>query len=653
MDFASPIYAFLLFVLPFIALLKIWSDARAQKAVQAFASSDRLRPNLLGGVSMVWSGLHFGLQILGLAFVIIALTRPHVGFEEEDIPQSGRNIFIAIDTSKSMLADDMTPNRLTRAKLAALDLVEKLPGERIGLIAFAGRAFLQAPLTTDHDAVRESIDALDHTTIPRGGSSIAAAIELALKLVEKSPGQHHGMVLFSDGQETDEGTQKAAEGAAKNHLLVLPVGMGTTEGSLIPDPDPEHQGEYLRDEKRNVIRARLESALLKKVASITGTQYVELASQTMTREAVGSLLSQLDRQKADSRHEARPIERYQWPLGVGIFCIILSMLMRPSSRKIIKAPALPVDPQTAVHVPARVAAALVILLLTFGAPSQAATIADAKKAQESYEKGQYDEARKAYEELLKSKNPPASPEELAYGLGAAAHQLKDYESSIHAFSDSLQSHNADAQKRAYKGLAAALYNKGDLSLEKKPEVTIKSWTDAREHFDSALKLFSANKDMKEYREIKENRDFVQKRLDELKRKLEQKKQEQEKNKQQQKQKGDGKGQGDPKDSEDENPPQKNEDKEEQDQKQKDGKQDEHDAMQKPEDKLPEGQLRADDTGKKPEPKEADDNERNDKTGFSPQEARNQLRSYADDQKFNQKSWQYMQRREKPVGGKDY
>ena len=154
MNFASPLYALLLFVLPFIALLKIWSDARAQKAVQAFASSERLRPNFLGGASIVWSGLHFGLQILGLAFIIIALTRPHVGFEDENIPQSGRNIFITIDTSKSMLADDMTPNRLTRAKLAALDLIEKLPGERIGLIAFAGRAFLQAPLTTDHDAVR-------------------------------------------------------------------------------------------------------------------------------------------------------------------------------------------------------------------------------------------------------------------------------------------------------------------------------------------------------------------------------------------------------------------------------------------------------------------------------------------------------------------
>ncbi len=650
MNFASPIYAFLLFVLPFIALLKIWSDARAQKAVQAFASSDRLRPNLLGGASMVWSGLHFGLQILGLAFIIIAMTRPHIGFEEKDIPQSGRNIFIAIDTSKSMLADDMTPNRLTRAKLAALDLVEKLPGERIGLIAFAGRAFLQAPLTTDHDAVRESIQALDHTTIPRGGSSLASAIELALKLVEKSPGQHHGMVLFSDGQETDEGTQSAAKQAAEKNLLVLPVGMGTAEGSLIPDPDPDHRGGYLRDEKGNVIRARLESALLQKVASITGTKYIELSSQALTRDSVDNLLSQLDRQMADSRHESQPIERYQWPLGVGIFCIILSMLMRPSSRKMIKASALPVDPQTAVHASTSVAAALVILLLSVG-HIQADSIKDAKNAQNAYEKGQYDEARKAYEDLLKEKKPPVNSAELAYGLGASAYKLKDYEGAVQGFSDALQSKDAEMQKMALQGLGTTLYDRGASMQDTKPDGAIKNLEESSANFKTMMEKME--KSSPEYSHMKENRNSVDRLLEELKKKRDQKK---EQDKQKKKQKPDKNGKEkmqQPGDSEETEQESQEQNKDGQNQKKNEGKQEQHDATQKPEDKLPEGQLRADENGKKPEPKDAGENERNDKTGFSPQEARNQLRSYADDQKFDQKSWQYLQRRERPAGGKDY
>ncbi len=140
------------------------------------------------------------------------MTRPQYGTKQTDLPQSGRNVFIAIDTSKSMLADDMSPNRLTRAKLAAQDLLEKLPGDRVGLVAFAGRAFLQAPLTTDHEAVRESIQALDHTSIPRGGSSLASAINLVLEIIEKTPGQRSGMMMFTDGQETDEQNARGRKG---------------------------------------------------------------------------------------------------------------------------------------------------------------------------------------------------------------------------------------------------------------------------------------------------------------------------------------------------------------------------------------------------------------------------------------------------------
>ncbi len=240
MTFAASSYAWFLFLLPVVALLKIWADARGQRAVRAFASSERLRQNLLGGASPVWSGLHFGAQLLALGFFILALTRPQWGVESKDIEQSGRNIFIAIDTSKSMLADDMAPNRLTRAKLAALDLLAKLPTDRVGVIAFAGRSFLQAPLTTDHDAVAESINSLDQTSIPRGGSSLAAAITLALDTAAKTKGQQYGMVIFSDGQGTDSGTLAAAKEAAQKHLLILPVGVGTVEGSLIPDPAPDH-----------------------------------------------------------------------------------------------------------------------------------------------------------------------------------------------------------------------------------------------------------------------------------------------------------------------------------------------------------------------------------------------------------------------------
>ncbi|MCE9520357.1 MAG: VWA domain-containing protein [Verrucomicrobia bacterium] len=646
MNFASSYYALALLVLPMLILLKMWADKRAQISVAAFATSERLRSPLLAGASLVWSWTIFSLQLLGLALIIIALTRPQYGIIKSEVPLSGRNVFIAIDTSKSMLADDMAPNRLTRAKLAALDLLEKIPGDRVGLIAFAGRAFLQAPLTTDHEAMRESIQALDHTTIPRGGSSLASAINLVLEITEKTPSQRCGLILFSDGQETDDGTLAAAKDAASKKLLILPVGMGTAEGSLIPDPDPERQGDYVRDENGNVVKARLQSELLQQVATITGASYIELASQALTQNAIDSLLTQLDAKTSESRVDSRPIERYQWPLGLGLLCIILSQLMRHATRKPIKTPALPIDPQTAVHVPsASTLAALTLFgLLALHGPAHAREVNDLKRATEAYAQGKFEEARDIYSRALKQKVTPPHANQMLYGLAASEHQLKDYDGAIQSYSKALEFPDQGVQSQALRGLGTSLYDLGDSRLQKEPEFTIKAWTDSRDHFTNALNaLQRLNKEnTPEYKEIEENRDFVQKRLDELKKQQEQQKQK-EKSKDKQ-QKGD-KGEGEP----DEN----GESGKDQDQQQKEGdnsKQKESDQLQKMQEQLPEGDLKAKEGGQQQgERKDLADDQRNDKTGFTPQEARNQLRTYADDQK----SAQYMMRREKPPGGKDY
>ncbi len=636
MNFAAPSYAYLLFALPVIALLKIWADRRAQKTLEAFVSSERLRSSLLGGASVFWSSLHFGLQLLALGLFIIALTRPQFGNQERVEEQTGRNIIIAIDTSKSMLADDVKPNRLARAKLAAQDILEKLPGDRVGLIAFAGRAFLQAPLTTDHDAVIESIQSLDHTTIPRGGSSLGAAIELALSTIKTIPGKEHGMIIFSDGGETDAAAIKAAQQAVDNHLLILPVGMGTNDGSQIPNPEPQNPDDFVRDENGRIVISRLESTTLAEVARITGGEYVELASQALTLNTVNRILSNLDRQKSEVRKDSRPIERYQWPLIAGIISLMSSLFMRPSSRKRIKiSAALPVDPLATVHHQARRgAAAIVMFLMLFAglAPVQGEMNDEVKKQQEKW--------LKDYQREYRKDQIPASLPDLIYGVGATSLEKKDYETAVKAFSEALKSDDLEVQKRARRALGTALYNKGDEIHEKQPEQTIKSWTDARDHFDSALKLSRDDK------ELQENRDFIQKRLDELK---EQQKQKQE---QKDKQKGKGKGEGNPEDGEGE---ESNEQKE-QEQKPREGdKSKETDAMQKDEGALPEGDLRAGEAGeetqKEKEGKQAsaEDEKRNEKTGFSPQEARSQLRNYADDQK----SVQFLMRREKPLGGKDY
>ena len=176
--FANPYFLLLLVALIPLVILRARSLRFRKQAVTALVAP-RLRHRLLIGnrPGTHWAG--FTLQLIALALLIVALAGPRYGYTEETTIAEGRNILIGIDTSRSMLATDLQPDRLTRAKLAAHDLIHSLPGDRVGLIAFAGTSFLQAPLTVDHDAVIESISQLDTEIIPRGGTNIGRALALA------------------------------------------------------------------------------------------------------------------------------------------------------------------------------------------------------------------------------------------------------------------------------------------------------------------------------------------------------------------------------------------------------------------------------------------------------------------------------------------
>jgi Ca-activated chloride channel family protein len=670
MTFADPNWAWWLFALPVIALFKIAADARARQVTTIFVTSERLRTALQGGTSMIRSGVRFGLQLLGLGFFILALTRPQVGDQQREIEQTGRNILIAIDCSKSMLANDVKPDRLTRAKLAAQDLLEKLPNDRVGIIAFAGRAFLQAPLTTDHEAVIETIQALNYTTIPRGGSSLGSAIALGLHSVEKMPGRQHGLIIFTDGQETDNAMLETAREAREKNLLILPVGVGTADGELIPDPDPMRAGDFVRDEDGNPVKSQLEAAALEELARVSGSEYVELNSQALTQTLVDRLLSNLDRHQAESRHLSRPIDRYQWPLFAGILCLLMSLVIHPSARRQVRPAPLPVDPQSTVHQPRLQPQAALIALLVLTLPLQgtAATTQELKAARNAYDEGQFEQAKKFYQrfsEDLKEQQAKESNKrsrlgrlwhsarqwlnpndegraEIDYGLGASTMRLKDYDTAARAFSDALQSPDPDIKRRAQRGLATSLYEQGESIMVKQPDRTIKNWTDSRDHFDSAMR--TAEEGSKEYAELKENRDFVQRRLDELKQEQARKQQQQQQQKDDQQGKGKGKGKEKDKKSSgnSDQPPEDSGEK--------------FDAIQKEQAALPEGQIRAGEAGQQPEDKPQDKpsgGERNEKTGFTVQEALDQLRTYADDQKYDGRSLQYLMRDERPAGGKDY
>ena len=652
MTFAHPHYFHLLWLLLALVLLRLWMQRGTASAAGKFVAP-RLRELLVVGLSPGLAWLIFIFQLLALAGFIGALTGPKYGVEKREVTEKGRNVLIAIDTSRSMLADDVTPNRLLRAKLAAEDIVATLNGERVGLIAFAGRGYLQAPLTTDHDAVIESLQSLDTNTIPRGGTTISDAIREALEAIEKSKAHTHGMILFSDGGDDDDKLDEMLQKAREKKLVILTVGVGTDSGSLIPDPDPEKSGDFIRDPgSGKPVLSRLEEATLQKMAKETGGRYLRLGSQALSASVVASVLSTLDALENGNREEEKPIDRFYWPLSAGMLFLMIALLLRPT-----------------VSMPRLSPAALTVIgLLVFSLPAQASIFGrpapKPEDAREAYQSQDYATARDVYSRLLTDNRPQDAKEELSYGLGAASHQLKEYDRAIEGFSRALQSKNPDLQLRSHQGLATSLYDQGAKSVQQQPEYTVKAWEDSVRHFDAAANLSNDPK-------TKENLSFVKKQLEELKKKIEQendgqkKKGKKDKNKQQgngDKDKGDqGEEDEDGQDQDGKKPDQKDgkqgqekDGKEQQankgksqDGEEKEGKQGGKDgeekdgqqmAQQEQKDKGPEGKIQAQeqkdgDASKEEKQKMAEamaaEEKKQDQTGYSRNEARNLLRTYND------------------------
>ena len=177
------------------------------------------------------------LLCAGLAFAILAAARPQWGFREEMVNQRGRDLLIVLDVSRSMLANDVRPSRLQRAKADIADLIKELRGDRAGLVAFRYKAVMLCPLTTDYGFLRHVLESVSIDSAPQGETDIGDAINKAVELLENDEGSHKAIVLISDGEDLSGRAEKAAEAAAKKEIPIFAVGLGSTAGSTIPDPD--------------------------------------------------------------------------------------------------------------------------------------------------------------------------------------------------------------------------------------------------------------------------------------------------------------------------------------------------------------------------------------------------------------------------------
>lgn len=477
MNFANSQILWLLLVLPPVLVVFFWWAWRARHQLLAAFIDARLLSTLTVGVSPRRLKIRFALLVLSVVALLFALARPQWGFDWDKVEQRGLDIVIAIDTSKSMLATDIAPNRLVRAKLAALDLMQQARTDRLGLVAFAGDAFLTCPLTIDDTAFRQSVDSLDVNTIPQGGTAIATAINTALRAFKE--GDHFkALVLFTDGEDNDNeaGALQAAQGAGKAGLKIFTIGIGTAAGDLLRATDANGNSDYVRDPSGNVVKSHLNENLLKQIAGATGGFYLPLGPQTVdTLYERG--LAPLPKSAAQEKLIRRYHEQYQWPLAVAIGLLLLEMLLPDRSRS--------------VKIPVPAAAGKVVVLLLAGGLLPASLRASPGSAWHDYTTGHYTNALQEYQRLALVNTNDLR---LVFNAGAAAYRATNYDEAARLFETVTLAPEVKLQQQAYYNLGNTQYKIGmqqAAKLMEKPATLDdiqKSWEAATNSYTRAVGL---------------------------------------------------------------------------------------------------------------------------------------------------------------------
>ena len=487
---------------------------KSTAALREFASG-RLLEKLTRGVSPRKRMIKRVILVLAVAAIFVALARPQMGFQWKEVKRKGIDILVAVDTSKSMLAEDVKPNRLERSKFGIMDFVSKLEGDRVGLLPFAGTAFLMCPLTLDYDAFRNSLEALDTEIIPQGGTDLASAIYEA-EAAFSNDANHKILLLVTDGEDLEGEALSAAEQAKSRGLTIYTVGVGTRSGELIPLMNSGKTGIFVKDEKGAPVKSRLDETMLQNIAETTGGKYEPLGQQAEGLEAIyREKLSLVPKQDLAERMQKVPIERFQWPLVVALILLLaeFSISDRKRTRKtfpVIKTAYRRIPKIGRAAGTASVAALALLAMVLLGYRGVHASPGNAEAA---YKAGDYEQAVQAYR--TETRKTPEDPQ-LQFNLGAAAYKGKQYPVALASFKQSLNVQDMDLQNQSYYNMGNTLYRQGEESEKQNPQQTIKHWEASIQAYDNALKLKPEDQD------AEFNREFVKKRLEALKKNQQQK-----------------------------------------------------------------------------------------------------------------------------------
>jgi Ca-activated chloride channel family protein len=296
--FANPVYLYLLLLLPVIVALYIINLIRKRNALKRLGDVN-LISRLVPEMSRIRPPVKFLLQLTAFTAGIIMISRPQFGSKIEDVKKQGVEVIIALDVSNSMLAEDIQPDRLTRAKQAISRLVDDLDNDKIGLIIFAGDAYIQIPITTDYVSAKMFLSTISPNMVPKQGTAIGSAISLGMRSFSPGEGKSKAMIIITDGENHEDDPVKEAEEAAKAGIVIHTVGIGSTEGVPIPIMN-NGKHDYLKDADGNTVITKLDEDILKKIALSTNGNYVRANNSNIGLDEIFSAIKKMKKQDLES-----------------------------------------------------------------------------------------------------------------------------------------------------------------------------------------------------------------------------------------------------------------------------------------------------------------------------------------------------------------
>ena len=465
MTFARIEMLFLIWAAPVLGLIIAYGMRRRRKALSRFASRNGLSV-IAPTLSARRRWVKGGLLIAGLAFLSLSLSGPRYGFRWQEIERRGVDLIIALDCSRSMLARDLQPTRLDRAKREVLDLIAMLQGDRVGLAAFAGTAFLQCPLTLDYAAFHLFLDILSPDYLPVGGTDITGALTVARNGFDPKSAAEKAVILITDGENTGRGDPvAAAKKLDEEGITLFCIGVGGEEGVPVPAAD----GGFKKDRQGQIVMTRLDEDLLQRMALLTGGTYVRSVAGDMDLDVVYGEENMEAAALAGGRKQVWE-DRYQWFLALAILCVIVDLFLRPIRRT------------------PGVATAFLLCLLagsSFPSPTLAGPL---QEGVEAYDRGEYETALNRF--IDAQLDAPDRPD-ILYNIGNAYYKLGDYEAALTHYKQALEKDPAGLEEKAQ-------YNKGNAHFRNK------EYEAAIAAYEAALKISPDD------RRAEENLRFVRK-----------------------------------------------------------------------------------------------------------------------------------------------